>query len=114
MSWCYITNEQEKQRAYDKRVREVEKTCFTPLVFSASGGMGPSAATIYKKLASIVAEKWNMNYSRCLFWFRWQVSFSLLRSAIMCVRDHCSSIPCPVVSNVDFSFSEGRLNIESN
>jgi len=33
---CYITNELEKRHAYDERVREVERACFSPLVFSAS------------------------------------------------------------------------------
>ena len=37
---CYVTNEQEKRRAYDERVKEVEKACFSPVVFSASSGMG--------------------------------------------------------------------------
>jgi len=85
-----------------------------PLAFSASGGMGPSATTVYKKLASMLVEKWNMNYSHCLLWLRCQVCFSLLRSAIMCVRGHCFSIRNPAVFNDDLVFSEGRLNIESN
>jgi len=41
-----VTDEQEKRCAYDERVREVERVCFSPLVFSASGGMGPSATTV--------------------------------------------------------------------
>ena len=60
----------KKRRAYDGRVREIERACFSPLVFSASGGMGPSATTVYKKLVSMLADKWDMNYSKCLFWLR--------------------------------------------
>jgi len=44
-------------------MREVKRACFSPLVFSASGGMGPSVTTIYKKLASMLADKWVLNYS---------------------------------------------------
>ena len=44
--------------------------CFSPLVFSACDGMGPFATKICKKLASMLAEKCDMNYSRCLFWLR--------------------------------------------
>ena len=91
-SQCYITNELEKRRAYDEMVREVERACFSPLVFSASGGMGPSATTVYKKLALMLAEKWNINYGRCVFWLRCWVCFSLLRSTIMCVRGNRSSV----------------------
>jgi len=42
------------------RVREVEKACFSPLVFSACGGMGSSATTIYNKMASMLADKWGI------------------------------------------------------
>jgi len=69
--------------------------------FSASGGMGPLATTVYKKLALMLAEKWNANFSPCcVFWLRCRVSFSLLRSAIMCVRGNRSTIRHPVVANV--------------
>ena len=39
---------------------EVERACFFPLVFSASGGMGPTATTVYKKLASMLVDKWDI------------------------------------------------------
>ena len=55
MATCYRRNEQEKGRAYDERVREVEHGCFSPLVFSASGSMGPTARVVYKKFAAIIA-----------------------------------------------------------
>ena len=37
---CYKRNEQEKRRAYDQRVREIEHGCFSPLVFSVAGRYG--------------------------------------------------------------------------
>ena len=45
----YKSNEQEKKRAYEERVREVEHGSFAPLVFSISGGMGPIATTCTKE-----------------------------------------------------------------
>ena len=68
-------NEQEKRRAYDECIREVERACFSPLVFSASGGMGPSATTVYSKLASMLASKWDRPYNRCMFRLRCQLCF---------------------------------------
>ena len=61
--------------------------------------------------ASMLAEKWNMNYDRCLFWLRCQVCLFLLKSVIICmfVRGHRFTICHPVVANVDLAFSEGRL-----
>ena len=44
----YRTHEREKKRAYEQRVREVEFSSFTPLVLSATGGMGNEATTFYK------------------------------------------------------------------
>ena len=35
LSRCYQLHEREKRRAYDERVREVERACFSPLVFAA-------------------------------------------------------------------------------
>ena len=37
---CYRKLEQEKKRVYEQRICEVEHSSFTPLVFSATGGMG--------------------------------------------------------------------------
>ena len=95
LTTCYRRNEQEKRRAYDQRVREIEHGCFSPLVFSASGGMGPTAKVVYKKLASMIATKHNQCYSHTLNWLRCRLSFSLLRSAIMCLRGSRSSANSP-------------------
>ena len=40
-------NEMEKRRTYEQRVREIEHASFTPLIFSATGGMGPMATILY-------------------------------------------------------------------
>ena len=65
---CYQLHEREKIRAYDERVREVERACFSPLMFAATGGMGPTATTVFRKLASMLAEKRSINYNKCLYW----------------------------------------------
>ena len=48
LSQMYKRNKQEKKRAYDEWVREIKHGSFSPLVFSAAGGMG-STATLFKK-----------------------------------------------------------------
>ena len=55
---CYRKHEDEKKRAYEQRVREVEHSTFNPLVFSATGGMAKQSTTFYKRLASLLADKW--------------------------------------------------------
>ncbi len=49
-------NELEKKRSYEERIREIEHGSFTPLVFSAPGGMGPASTIVYKK-TSLLSEK---------------------------------------------------------
>ena len=85
---CYRKHENEKKRAYEQRIREVEHASFTP---SASGGMAKQSTTFYKRLASLLAEKWDQHYSTALYWLHCQISFSLLRSAIQCIRGARSS-----------------------
>ncbi len=91
MSSCYTKHERAKKRAYEQRVREVEQSSFTPLVLSATGGLGNEANTFYKRLASMLATKWDNNYSSTLCWLRCRLGFSLLRSAIQSIRGARSS-----------------------
>ena len=77
-------------------------------MFAATGGMGPTATTVFRKLASMLAEKRSINYSKRLFWLR-KLCFSLLRSAVMCLRGHRSSVGRPPTTDIDLAYSEGRL-----
>ena len=88
---CYRRHEATKKRAYKQRIREVEHSSFTPLVFSASGGMGQQGSTFYRRLAALIAEKWNESYSSTLSWIRCLLSLCLLRSAIQCIGGARSS-----------------------
>ena len=82
---CYRKHENEKKRMYEQRIREIEHSSFTPLVFSATGGMGRQATAFYQRLAAMLAEKWDQPYGSTLNWLRCSISFSLLRSAIQCI-----------------------------
>eukprot|EP00731_Ephydatia_muelleri_P036835 Em0335g1a len=54
-SACYRTHEASKKRAYERRILEVEHASFTPLIFSATGGLGREATVVYKRIA---AQQW--------------------------------------------------------
>ena len=82
----YRKHEKLKKDAYEQRVLQVEHASFTPLVFSATGGLGNMANTFYKRLASLLAAKQDDSYSSTLAWIRCRLSFSLLRSSIRCIR----------------------------
>ena len=106
---CYRRHEQTKKRAYEQRCREVEHASFTPLVMSATGGLAKEATIFYKRLASMLASKWDHSYSSTLCWLRCRLNFSLLRSSIQALRGSRSSIDHPVKAPVVVDL----VNIES-
>ena len=59
----YRQHESLKRRHYEQHVREYERGSFTPLVFSATGGMAPAATIAYKRLAYI---SWQTSASRTI------------------------------------------------
>ncbi len=56
---CYRKHELEKKRAYEQRIIEVEHATFTPIVLSASGGLAKGATIFFKRLATMLTEKWD-------------------------------------------------------
>ena len=81
----YHHHEKAKMNLYEERIREVEQATFTPLVFTTSGGASPLTSTFLKHLASRLAEKRDIVYSTTIGWLQARLSFSLLRSASMCI-----------------------------
>ena len=47
----YELHEKEKKSKYNRRVIQVEKATFTPLVFTTSGGMAPECMQFHKRVA---------------------------------------------------------------
>ena len=92
---CYRKHEMEKRRKYERRVLDVEHGSFTPLVFSTSGGWGPSATVTFRRLASLISNKVSQSYSATLGFIRCKIAFSLIDSAVMCLRGARSSIHNP-------------------
>ncbi len=109
----YRHHENIKKRNYEQRIREIEHSSFTPLVFSTSGGLGPAASVFYKRLASMLADKWKQPYGTTIGWLRCRLSFSLLRSSIRCIRGARSSIRnfySSLPGAVELAVSESKLN----
>ena len=86
LSKCYESNEKEKKRQYNERVLQVEHGTFTPLVLSATGGMGRECAKFYNRLAELISEKRKQNYSLIVSWIRRKICFALLGSICSCLR----------------------------
>ena len=80
-----------------------------------SGGWGPSASIVFKRLASMISEKHSSSYSSTMKMIRSKVAFSLIDSAIMCLRGARSSFHRPVkalnlIDNpIDLMVNEGQI-----
>ena len=77
--------EQKKKRQYATRVLEIEKGTFTPLVFTTTGGMGEECLRYHRRLAELLAMK-KEDYAKTMNWIRVKISFSLIRSTLVCLR----------------------------
>ena len=108
---CYRKHENIKKRAYEQRIREVEHGTFTPLVMSLTGGLGNAATVCYKRLASLLCAKWNQPYSSTMAWIRCRLTFSLLRSAIQCIRGARSGGGTPAENSTPWTLSRLRHNL---
>ena len=91
-------------------MHEIEHGVFTPLVLSSSGGMARETTFFYKRLAERVSQKWEEGYSVVMGWLRCQISFAMLRCAIMCIQGSCSLAGHPVLENdASLAVAEGEL-----
>ena len=113
MASSYRHHESLKKRHYEQRIREVEHSSFTPLVFSLTGGLGPAATAFYKRLASQLSDEWNQSYSSTIGWLRCRISFSLLRSSIMCLRGarSCNTFNSHLAASVDLTIADSNLSL---
>ncbi|XP_076054481.1 uncharacterized protein LOC143033169 [Oratosquilla oratoria] len=96
-------NEYEKIRMYKERLQNVHQGSLNLTIFTTSGGMGPRAKAFYSRLAEMMAEKKQQPKSSIVSWMRCRLSFTLLRSAILCLRGTRSPPPKSAhIQNLDF------------
>ena len=102
----YKDHENEKKRAYNGRVIQVEKGSFTPIVMSTFGGMGEEADNYHKRIATLISEKRNERYSDVMNYIRTRLRFCILKSvlvAIRGVRGKCTRDKVAPVSMLSFN-----------
>jgi len=67
-------------------VLAVEHGSFTPIIMSSTGGMGDPMSIAVKHLARKLSEKQGEEYSKVMGLLRCRLGFSMMRSAIVCLR----------------------------
>ena len=65
---------------------EVEHGSFTPLVFSATGGMGQPCSTRHLWETNLSASREEASYHQVISWFHCLLNVSLLGPTVMCIR----------------------------
>ena len=91
--------EAEKKRQYNDRIINVERGSFTPLVCSTSGVIGGEATITLKRMALKISHNRTEPYSVIMGLLRARLSFSLIRSAIVCLRGTRRRMVAPEVNN---------------
>ena len=79
------TQEKEKKNRYGEACKEAHRH-FTPLVYSVDGMEGTEAKAARKRLASILAVKWNRNYSQVCGFVHSRLAVALVRATSKCLR----------------------------
>ena len=79
-------HEKEKKVKYADKVIDIENASFTPLVFSCFGGMSRECSTFFSRMAEKLAEKKNLSISEATCFIRTKISFSLVKSLVLCIR----------------------------
>ena len=82
-------HEKEKKRAYNSTIMNVEHGTFTPLAFSLIGGEGLETSMFHKHIAQKIANKKEEKYEKVQTLIRC-LSFLILRSALLCIRERRS------------------------
>ena len=106
---CYRKHEQEKRRAYEARVIEVERGTFSPIVLSTCGGCSPTTSVVLKRLADMISSKHGKPYNQTIQFIRCKISFSLIDSAILCLRGARSACHRP-----EINFNDNPIDVIVN
>ena len=104
-------HEQEKKRAYNRRVMEVEHGSFTPLVFTTSGVMSYECTRYHKALAEKLSEKKNERYDIIMRYLRVKLSFLSLKATLLCLRGSRGGSVNSFENGEDFAFSLDELGL---
>ena len=65
---------------------QIEKASFTPIIFSTTGGMSTETMKYHKRIAALIAEKRNEEYTDVINYVRTRLRFCLLKSTIISLR----------------------------
>ena len=81
-----LRHEKEKKREYNRRIMNIEHGTFTSLAFSVSGVLGKECSMFHKPMAEKIAKIFHESYEKVIAIIRCKLSFTILRSVLLCIR----------------------------
>ena len=78
--------ENEKKSHYNTIIMEVDQSSFTPLVFTAAGGIGDEGRAFNSWTTTLLSLKNGNEKSKVTSWIQSKVNFALFRSMLLCLR----------------------------
>ena len=106
------TIENEKKNKYNERILQEENGSFTPLIFSSNGGMSNETKRFFSRMSELVSVKNGTKYSDTSAWIKRKIAFSLIRSAVICIRGSRSrKFHIPIDSIIDAQVVNAVTNI---
>ena len=79
-------HEQEKKRAYNSRIMEIDQGTFTPLIYTVKGATGSECQIFHKNMAEKISIKSNERYEDVSRFIRVKLSSLVLKAALQCIR----------------------------
>ena len=87
----------------------IEHGTFTPLVFSVSGVYGKECSMFHKHIAEKIAKNFNESYEKVITVIRCNLSFIILRSALLCIRGSQSNHVLKDIDEFSLAFDSAGL-----
>ena len=101
----HVMNEQERKRAYNERILQIDHGTFTLLVFSMNDSMGRECQKFYSQLTQMISEKRDLPQSTSSNWIRRKVCCGLLKSSQLCLRGSITVCTKTVEFEIDVDVS---------
>ena len=76
----------EKKQKYNSRIINMEKSTFTPVVFSTHGGMASESRALFQRAAKLISEKRKEQYADVMGYISTRLRISMMKSVLLSVR----------------------------
>ena len=103
LNQIYQEHEKARRSAYEERVLQAEKGSFVSLIYTTSGGMGPSCKILLKRLVEKLSFLKKERTGIVMNHLRTRVRFAILRSTLIALRGNRGKINSDYISLEDVS-----------